>query len=404
MHILIINQGCHPDESAAAQYVTDFARDTAAAGHEVTVVCSTRNYECSVPAYPKTGTDGGVRIRRLWQTGFPKAGLAGRMANTATWNMTLAWHLLFSFRSRPDRVLVTTTPPLAATVVACWCAMRRLRFVYWVMDVQPDIAVAAGLFRRNSIPAVLARTLNSAALRAAYRVIVPDKYMEQHPTVNRVCAKKTGTVPFWPLQPLVRPDTHTGAAFRKKHGWQNRFVVMYCGNHGVCHPLDTILDAIVQMQSDPSLVFVFIGTGARKAQVAAVAQKVRPGSMVLLPFQPRAILGEVLAAADLHLVSYGNQYAGMGHPSRIYGILASGQPFVYVGPEASHITDSITASGCGIRVEQGDTNRLADAITAYMTMRKEQRLAEGLRGYEFVQANHCRSKHVKELIDLVTGP
>ena len=35
--------------------------------------------------------------------------------------------------------------------------------------------------------------------------------------------------------------SHSENQFRKEQGWDDKFVVMYSGNHSLVHPLDTIL-------------------------------------------------------------------------------------------------------------------------------------------------------------------
>jgi hypothetical protein len=44
---------------------------------------------------------------------------------------------------------------------------------------------------------------------------------------------------------------------------------------------------------------------------------------------------------DLHVVVMGDQYVGIVHPCKIYNVLAVKKPFLYIGPNESHVTDII---------------------------------------------------------------
>jgi hypothetical protein len=46
-------------------------------------------------------------------------------------------------------------------------------------------------------------------------------------------------------------------AFRKTHGLEGKFVVMYSGNHSPCHPLDTLLDAALESTRASEREFLF---------------------------------------------------------------------------------------------------------------------------------------------------
>jgi glycosyltransferase involved in cell wall biosynthesis len=192
-------------------------------------------------------------------------------------------------------------------------------------------------------------------------VVTLDDYMAEtlHHKVD--VRKKTHVIPPW-----SHNTPHGGTAgdanpFRIAHGLQGRFIVMYAGNHALQHPLDTLLDAAKELEHDERLVFVFVGGGAGKA---GVEERIRNGAknIVSLPYQPLEILDECLAAADLHVVSMGNDMVGIVHPCKIYGALAAGRPILALAPAASPIADLIKHLPCGMRVSHDDPHKAALAI------------------------------------------
>ena len=79
----------------------------------------------------------------------------------------------------PDIVFVSTIPPLG--IVAAWllAKLRKSSLVYWVMDINPDEAIAMGLVRPRSLSAKLMECMNREVLKSAKAVITLDSYMER---------------------------------------------------------------------------------------------------------------------------------------------------------------------------------------------------------------------------------
>ncbi|MGE0405407.1 MAG: glycosyltransferase, partial [Candidatus Korobacteraceae bacterium] len=124
-------------------------------------------------------------------------------------------------------------------------------------------------------------------------------------------------------------------AFRRRHNLENKFVVMYSGNHSPCHPLETLVRAARQLEDSPEIVFCFVGGGSEHRKLR---EQPAPNIRVL-PYQPLEDLAGSLSAADLHVAVMGEEFCGIVHPCKIYNILTIGAPLLYIGPPESHITD-----------------------------------------------------------------
>jgi hypothetical protein len=86
---------------------------------------------------------------------------------------------------------------------------------------------------------------------------------------------------------------------------------------------------------------------------------------VCLPYVPREELSAALSAADLHVITLGDSFRGLIHPSKLYNVLRVGAPVLYVGPEPSHVTDVARATGLTAwRCAHGDVNGGVAAIRA----------------------------------------
>jgi hypothetical protein len=361
---LLLNQTFYPDVMATGQYLTEVAVRLVERGHEVTVVTSRRAYDEPERQFPKYEMWRGVRIYRVGSTGLGKGAKWRRAADFATFLLSAMGRLLLL--PRHDVVVALTSPPLISFLGAWVARVRRSAFVYWVMDFNPDEAVAAGWLRRDSLLARVLDQMSRFSLRHARKVIALDRFMRERIIAKGIAPEKVITIPAWSHDGEVRFDSAGRERFRREHGLDGKFVVMHSGNHSPCHPLETLLAAAGQLASDPGIVFCFVGGGSewrkiaekqkaecRKQKCAGTAQE-RPSTLnpqpsttnvMCLPYQPLAQLAGSLSAADLHVVVMGEPFVGLVHPCKIYNVLSVAAPVLYIGPQPSHLSEILNTVG-----------------------------------------------------------
>ena len=61
--------------------------------------------------------------------------------------------------------------------------MKNIRFVYWTMDLQPELSLVAGYMKAGSIPAKSMQKCGDYVFHQSDKIIVLDDYMKQH--INR---------------------------------------------------------------------------------------------------------------------------------------------------------------------------------------------------------------------------
>ncbi len=344
MKFLLLNQTFYPDVMATGQYLQEVALDLAGRGHEVTVVTSRRAYDHPQKRFPKSESWRGIRIYRVASTGFGKTAKWRRAADFATFNLSCVVRL--ALLPRPDAILALTSPPLISYLAAWLAKFRRCRFYYWVMDFNPDEAVAAGWLRANSFLGGLLERMSLFSLRGATRIIALDRFMRDRIVAKGIQPEKVIVAPLWAHDGEVKFDIEGRERFRQAHCLRGKFVVMYAGNHSPCHPLDTLLKAAGRLRHDPNVVFCFVGGGSEFRKLQQLAAQTPPAANVLcLPYQPLDQLSAVLSAADLHVAVMGDAFVGIVHPCKIYNILGVGAPVLYIGPRPSHLTDMLDSLG-----------------------------------------------------------
>src|SRR5262249_40748815 len=220
---------------------------------------------------------------------------------------------------------------------ALFAKLRGCRFYYWVMDFNPDEAIAAGWLRSGSLLARFLERLSRFSLRQATKIISLDHFMHERILAKGIAAQRIVVIPPWSHDNEIRFDPAGRARFRKAHGLEDKFVVMYSGNHSPCHPLGTLLQAAEQLAQDQNVAFCFIGGGSEfrkiqkltsqteisnlKSQICRTPNSKSPSSILCLPYQPLDQLAASLSAADLQVVVMGNPFVGLVHPCKIYNVL-----------------------------------------------------------------------------------
>ncbi len=144
---------------------------------------------------------------------------------------------------RFDVVIAMTSPPLIAVLAALFVRIKGGALVSWIMDLNPDEAIAAGALRGNSLLAQCLARLLRFSLSTSSEVVVVDRFMLDRVVSKGVDIARVVVLPPWAHAEAVRYDAVGREQFRESHGLTGKFVVMYSGNHSPCHPLDTVLAA-----------------------------------------------------------------------------------------------------------------------------------------------------------------
>jgi glycosyltransferase involved in cell wall biosynthesis len=337
LRVLLLNQTFYPDVASTAQHASDLARRLVERGHDVTVVCSRRAYDRPQRQYARRETWSGVEVHRIAALGFGKKTRWRRTADFGSYLLNCSLHM--AVLRRFDVVIAMTSPPLVSCLGALFTMLKGGRLLFWVMDLNPDEALAAGWLREGSLTAKGLSAMLNFSLRRATKVVVLDRFMASRVAAKAVAPDKLAIVPPWSHDDVVRYDHEGRERFRREHGLDGKYVVMYSGNHSPCHPLATILEAARRMRDRSDVVFCFVGGGSEFESVRRFVSEHGLDNVLTLPYQPLARLSASLSSADLHVVVMGDPFVGIVHPCKVYNVRTLGIPYVYIGPEQSHITD-----------------------------------------------------------------
>jgi glycosyltransferase involved in cell wall biosynthesis len=356
--VLFLNRSFWPDREATGQFLTELCDDLST-DHEVTIVAgpSYHTNDRSSRGFRLWSRErrGKVTIIRTWGTRFSKSNLAGRLVNLGTYYLLAA---IVAYRlPRPDVIVAETDPPLLGALAAMLKRRWECRLVYNVRDLYPDIAEVTGGVRSPFLLDLLRRG-NDYAYERADLIVTLGHDMARRIVDKGVPPDKVVVVPDWVDCGRIRPLD--GNPFR--HSFGDKFVVMYSGNIGLSQQLEAVLEAADRLRDDERILFAMIGEGARKNWLQEQAGAMGLTNVIFLPFQPLEKLGESLSAADLHLIPLAPGAAGCLVPSKIYGILAAGRPFIAMMEDDAEVAHIARDDKVGFVVRPGNVDALICAI------------------------------------------
>src|ERR1043166_2412481 len=360
MRLLFFNRSFHPDGEASGQLLTELCEDLSH-DHQVTVIAGRPYNMDRFGSWSPIKREwlGHVEILRAYNPRFNKGSFIGRLMNLFSY---FCFSLLAGFSARrPDVVIAETDPPVLGLAGWFFAALYRAKFIFYVQDVFPDVGIALGKIRSPILISLLEASTRFILRHADQVVVLGEDMRKRLETKGCVSADRFQVIPNWVDTKRVQPAPSPNS-FRADHGVTDRFVVMFSGNIGLSQGLDHVLDAAAALSVHEQIRFLFVGEGAAKAGLMAKAQALGLNNVVFLPYQPKEDLSVSLSAADVHLVTLQRSLAGLIVPSKVYGIMAAGRPFIAAIEQESEPARIIGEHGCGIRIEPDNAATLSSSI------------------------------------------
>ena len=346
-----------PDFGAVGQYGMIFAREIAEKGRNVCLLGLTSGASNTVS---EVGVDGCLfEIKKISAKRYDKAGLVNRLVWSLRTNFRLSLTLIRDPRSRGAEVLFTGSPPFMLFFVFFVKWLRGARLIYRITDFYPEVLIAA--WGKRSMPMALFERITWFLRRRvdAFQVLGEDQrrllvaggIRAERITLKRDIAPASFSAA---AKPAARPAKLAG-----------RMVLLYSGNYGVAHEIDTVVDGLVRHHRNGRGQFG-LWLNASGSSLQTVTRELGAAGVAFARTAPVALdqLPSLLASADAHLITLRPGFSGLVLPSKLYGCLASGRPILFVGPNDSdvHLLCKQTKNLLYEHVEPGDGAAFADAL------------------------------------------
>jgi glycosyltransferase involved in cell wall biosynthesis len=364
MRICVLSEYFYPDSTGGTGTVLSklvrHLKDQNSA-LEIDVITSRNLFRGEAGTLPRRENWDGVHIHRLKAPAPRKKSVKRRLAANLVFTARTFLRLLMS-RQRYDLILVVTAPPTLPLATKLFFNLTKTPYVYLVYDLYLDMAIAMKMVSPDSRIIKTFRRVQTGWFQGAARTLVLGRCMRDHVAATYGLAlDKIGVVPIPSNLDLIVPMPKAETQFRRDNGISG-FLVLYAGNFAQYQDFDTLLDAAKLLLSHPNITFAFVGDGTKKEHIEGRIARERITNARRLPFVPEAQLCDMLASADVSLVTLERGIEGLAVPSKFYNIMASGRATVACVPLASEIAHVIAEADCGVQVNQEDAQQLATAL------------------------------------------
>ena len=263
-------------------------------------------------------------------------------------------------------LLIFSNPP-----ILCWLAylmqiLRGQHYAVMVHDIYPDVLIRLQRFSESDLLIRAWRALNRHAYQNARVVMTMGEFMaanlEKQFDSTKTSAGKVEIIYPWVDTDKIRPMPKEENWFAQKYNQVGKLTVMYSGNMGLGHDIETMLEVAKQLKNYIDISFMFIGTGPKWIIVEKAIHDENLSNVILLPWQPESNLPYTLSTADISLVSIESEFEGLMIPSKGIYSLAAGSMLVEISSKNNEIAHCIIENQVGIFVAPGDYQTIVKYI------------------------------------------
>ncbi len=408
--LILYAQFYYPEVASLAQLCTDLCNDLAQE-FDITVITSVPCYTGSIEEkyqqkkyyYEEYN---GVKVIRVRVPQYDKGNKLSRVKNVLAYFFRSLWA---TFKApKTDYILTESQPPILGGLLGVagkWINLLRFKkskLLYVIQDYNPEQTIAVG-FSKNKLILTAMMLLDKFSCLVSNKIIVVGRDMVD--TMKKRFPKKMPKTVFinnWiddkETYPLPK-DNEKVVEFKKKHGLDGKFVIMYSGNIGLFYDLENLIKVVERFKDYENVIFPFVGEGTLKEQLMNYVEEHNMKNVVFIPYQAKEDLIYSLNSADVHWIVNAKGIKGVSCPSKLYGLLATAEPALAVLEEGTEARDIIESTNCGYAVSPKDYEGVANLIEKFINTPKEELEEMGSRGYEYMKNHFTKDISIKKYRD-----
>ncbi|MFC7140581.1 glycosyltransferase family 4 protein [Halosimplex aquaticum] len=368
---VLVTEYFHPETASTGQLMTDLAVGLQERGLDMTVYTGQPNYHSGDnEKQPPISTHEGVLVKRIRAPQVRQSSFVRRGFNWVVFTAWMFFALLLSQPRREREVVFVSNPPFLPVAMWLVCTLRGWDYTYIVYDLYPDFTVETGYFSEGGAVHTLWSTLNEYAFGGAKHVVALGPVMRERIAKSAgpdFDPSKIAIIHNWEDENFIEPRAKSNNWFSQEHDLVDTFTLLYSGNIGENHDLETVVEAAARLDETDDVTLLIIGEGDKKADIVSLAERhgLRGSRIKFLPYQPLDDLPYSLTAGDVSIVTVQEGMEGVCVSSKLYTALAAGQPILVISQEHDDEARIVDACDAGIQAAQGDSDAVVSAIRTW---------------------------------------
>jgi glycosyltransferase involved in cell wall biosynthesis len=265
-----------------------------------------------------------------------------------------------------DIVFIVSNPPFNGIIGWLLKKLNGSRYIILLYDLHPDTAVAFGKLSESNPITKIWRWLNQNVWENASAVITLGPCMaervEKQFDASKTSSGKVLIVPPWADTEYIRPISKLENPFLKQLSLSDKTIILYSGNFGISHDIESILSACKQLTAREDIHFLLIGQGKKWQNAVDYQQRERLPNLTVLPYQPESVYPYSVASGDIALVSLELAAESLMLPSKTYSSMAAGSCILGICGKYNDLRETIERHKCGRCVEPGHPQELVENL------------------------------------------
>jgi len=383
--VVVVSQHYPPDPSTTAAIMAAISERVAREAEVLVLSGTAGSAAVGKPSVVEVGN---------WMPG--KAALLKRAVAELLFTARMFLAMLIKLR-RGDVTITVPAPFMLPYALAAAAKLKRARSVLIMHDLYPDVLVMAGMLKPDSLLAKAMHALNAPMFRALDAVVIIGRDTEKLLLRYRGMTRdKIRFIPNWAT--LARGVRAVDPDNPYRRSLSARFVVGLSGNLGFTHDPVIVFEAARLLRDNSDIHFLLSGWGVGFDQLKALQAEAKLPNVTLVDRVEDDQLETFLSAADVWIIPYRKNVAGVSVPSRFYNLLVIGRPVILVSEPDAEAALTVIEHDVGWVVEPGNANELAKVVSLAANTQDPQRAGRaaeisGRFDFEAAMAGYCGLVH-----------
>ena len=275
---------------------------------------------------------------------------------TWLWGWFQIW-LKLIFKYRTAELFIVSNPPIA-TLLPLFC---RNPYSFLIYDAYPDVLISTGICKANSLIVCWWKKLNIKLYHKARNIYTIGngmaKCLSQYVEMDRI-----HIIPNWANVSYLKPCAKIDNIFLKEQKLTDKFIVLYSGNLGNTHKVETIVEVAEKLKKEQDIYFIIIGEGGKKKKIESMIEENKLNNCRLLPWQPVEKLPYSIGAADVGVITLDLLASKLSVPSKTYAMMAVGCALLCIAGKDSELKEIVEEYQVGEIFNPNEIERISNFI------------------------------------------
>ena len=357
MKILIVHRYFWPDHPNCGQILWHLTQKLVTQGHQVDILTSlpSKDLNSKKIASEKLEIINNIKIERL-DLSIENKNPVKKIINA----LKLGFRTNFlALKNKYDIIISTTIPPITGGFFAAFAAyLNKARFVYFCMDLQPEIGKISKDFSNPILYSILKKIDNWSCSRAN-PVIVHSLDMKNS-LLSRSC-NKNFRIEIINNFSIPTEELNESISKNNLNSNKNKLTIIFAGNIGRFQSLDKVIDAMICLKGRKDIKLVIVGDGSIKAELKSKIRKINV-NIQFFDQQSANVVKKMIEQADIGLVSLSNNIYKYGYPSKIITYLEQGKPIIALLEKESEIVKLMQKENYGFNISATDPKIISEFL------------------------------------------